>query len=84
MQPAEAEAIRLVFKNIPVPVPEVFFTNFSFNYGNIEMTLIPGSPLEMKWDTLDEKSKESVCLQVWDLVSKIQTISCPSELKGLF
>lgn len=59
-------------------------TNFGFDYGNIEMTLIPGSPLEAKWDTLDEKSKESVCLQVWDLVSKIRDTSRPSELKGLF
>ncbi|KAA8645036.1 aminoglycoside phosphotransferase family protein [Aspergillus tanneri] len=48
------------------------------------MALIPGHPLEEKWDTLDEKSKESVCLQVWGIISKIRAIPRPSEHNGLF
>lgn len=48
------------------------------------MTLIMGSPLEERWDTLDEKSKESVCLQVWGLISSIRAIPCPSKLTDLF
>ncbi|PYI29849.1 kinase-like protein [Aspergillus indologenus CBS 114.80] len=84
VRPAEAEAMRLVSKHTSVPVPEVFFTEFGHGYGSIYMTRIPGSPLEEKWDTLDEKSKESVCLQVWGLISKIRTIPRPSELQGLF
>lgn len=84
VRPAEAEAMRLVAKHTSVPVPDVTYTKFGQDYGSIEMTLIPGSPLEDKWDTLDEKSKESVCLQVWGLISKIRDIPHPSELKGFF
>jgi hypothetical protein len=84
VRPAEAEAMRLVSKHTSVPVAEMFFKSFSPDHGNIEMTLIPGSPLEGKWDTLDEKTKESVCLQLWGLISKIRDIPRPLELKGLF
>ncbi|KAE8146324.1 hypothetical protein BDV25DRAFT_133022 [Aspergillus avenaceus] len=45
----------LVSKHASVPVPELFFTTFSHDHRHIEMALIPGSPLEGKWDMLDEK-----------------------------
>ncbi|OKL55801.1 hypothetical protein UA08_08830 [Talaromyces atroroseus] len=48
------------------------------------MTIIPGSPLEEKWDKLDEKTKESICRQIWDFISKIRNIQPPLELRGLF
>ncbi|KAJ5907438.1 hypothetical protein N7495_000120 [Penicillium taxi] len=41
------------------------------------MTIIPGTPLDRKWDMLDEGAKESICLQLWVLISKIRTISRP-------
>lgn len=92
VRPAEAEAMRLVAKNMGTSfVPEVIFTSFvpsmhndSDYDGNIMMTLIQGSTLQTKWDTLDEKSKESVCLQIWNMLSKIRSIPRPSELAGLF
>ncbi|PLN79019.1 hypothetical protein BDW42DRAFT_173849 [Aspergillus taichungensis] len=46
VRPAEAEAMRLVSKHTSVPVPEVFFTNFSPDHGTIKMTLIVGFPLK--------------------------------------
>ncbi|KAF7712233.1 Aminoglycoside phosphotransferase [Penicillium ucsense] len=65
---AEAEAMRLVFKHTDVPVPEVLFTDFS--------------PDEQKWDTLDDEAKESICLQLWDLISTIRNIPRPPEFEG--
>lgn len=82
VRPAEAEAMRLVSKHTSVPVPEVIFTNFDHDYRSIEMTHIPGSSLNDKWDTLDEKSKESICLPVWGSISKIQAISQSSKVFG--
>ncbi|KAE8372695.1 kinase-like protein [Aspergillus bertholletiae] len=84
VRPSEAEAMRLASKHTSAPVPEVIFADFGPDYGNIVMTLIPGSRLGETWDTLDEKSKGSICLQVWDIISKIRTIPRPSELQCLF
>ncbi|EFQ97358.1 hypothetical protein MGYG_00397 [Nannizzia gypsea CBS 118893] len=81
---AEAEAMRMVFKNTSVPVPEVLFAKFRPDHGSIGMTFIEGVTLEKKWNTLDEESKRSVCLQVWNMISQIRTIPRPPELKGLF
>ncbi|OQD65848.1 hypothetical protein PENPOL_c005G08540 [Penicillium polonicum] len=50
--------------------------------GLIAMTIIPGIPLEKKWDSLDDEAKESTCLQLWDLISKIRNIARPQELEG--
>ena len=83
VRPAEAEAMRLISKYTSVPVPEVWETHFSSEYhGFIEMSLIPGSPLERTWDNMDEKSKESICRQTWDLISEIRSI--PSQYEGIF
>lgn len=83
VRPAEAEAMRLISKYTTVPVPKVYHTDFSDEYdGFIEMSLIPGSPLEGIWDAMDEKSKESICRQTWDLISEIRSI--PSQYEGVF
>lgn len=74
--------MRFVSKHTSVPVPEVIFTHFDDDYGRIDMTVIPGTRLEKKWDTLDEKTKESICLQLWDMISKIRAIPRPSELSN--
>ncbi|GIK04362.1 hypothetical protein Aspvir_008443 [Aspergillus viridinutans] len=84
VRPPEAEAMRLVSRHTSVPSPEVIFTHFYGDRGSIDMTRIPGMRLEKKWDTLDEKSKEFVCLQVWDMISKIRAIPRPPELEGPF
>lgn len=81
---SEAEAMKLVFEHTSVPIPEVLATCFAGDEGNIHMTTIPGICLERKWDTLDIESKESVCLQLWDLISKWREIPCPLNLNGLF
>lgn len=48
------------------------------------MTLIHGSRLQEKWDTLDEKTKESVCRQLWGFIANIRNIPRPTELNGFF
>ncbi|KAJ5129826.1 uncharacterized protein N7515_005865 [Penicillium bovifimosum] len=96
----EAEAMKLVAKHTDVPVPEVIFTHFdpvedvppsvclkpSYRppEGTIGMTIVPGITLEKKWDTLDDEAKESICLQLWNLTSKIRNIPRPQELEGLY
>jgi hypothetical protein len=97
--PAEAEAMRLVFTHTDVPVPEVIFTDFKrpekevttrseYDYhlpeGMIGMTIIPGTTLEQKWDILDDEAKESICLQLWDMLSKIRNIPRPQGFEGLY
>ena len=82
VQPTEARAMELVSDHTSVPVPEVFFFSFSSNHGSIHMSLIPGCPLEDKWDGLDEANKEFVCRQTWDLISKIREIPRPEELQN--
>ncbi|KAJ5442169.1 kinase-like protein [Penicillium cf. griseofulvum] len=56
--------------------------NFHAPKGLIAMTIIPGIPLQKKWDSLDDEAKESICLQLWDLISKIRNIARPQELEG--
>ena len=52
--------------------------------GWIGMAIAPGRPLTEKWDTLDGDAKESICLQLWDLVAKIRTIAPPPKLSELY
>lgn len=52
--------------------------------GMIGMTIIPGTCLDQKWDTLDDEDKQSICLQLWDLITKIRDIARPQELEGLY
>jgi hypothetical protein len=84
MQHTETEAMRLVSEQISVPVPKVLSKGFNPGREYIEMTLIPGFPPNESRDGLDEKAKESICHQTWDLISKIRDINPPSELQGLF
>lgn len=84
VRPAEAEAMRLVSEHTFAPVPEVLSRSFGPDHGIIQMTLIPGSSLEGRWDGLSDKAKDFVCCQLWDLISKIRDIPPPSELRDLF
>lgn len=49
VRPAEAEAMRLVAEHTSVPVSKILFKSFSPDHSIIQMTLIPGTPLEEKW-----------------------------------
>lgn len=83
VEPAEAEAMKLVSRHTSVPVPKVYDTNFKdINKGSIEMSPVQGTTLEKTWDTMDEKTKESVCHQIWDYISQIRSI--PSQYEGIF
>ena len=81
---SEAEAMKLVFEHTSVPVPEVLVTCFDGDEGNIHMTTVPGTCLERKWDMLDVESKKSLCLQLWDLISKWREIPRPPKIDGIF
>lgn len=63
--------------------PKLFFKpNFHPPEGTIGMTIISGITLEQKWNRLDDEAKESMCLQLWDLTSKVRNIADPHELEG--
>ncbi|PYI25818.1 kinase-like protein [Aspergillus indologenus CBS 114.80] len=81
--PAEVEAMRLVSQHTSVPVPHVIHTACSAGYGNIEMTIVPGTSLDGRWDMLDARGKESVCRQTWQLIAEIQAIPRPPELEDI-
>lgn len=81
---AEERAMRLVAKHTAVLLPEVIYAHFSSDRGEIGMTIVPGSPLERSWKELDDKTKERVCHETWDLITKMREIPRPPELKDLF
>ncbi|KAF7590073.1 hypothetical protein BBP40_003275 [Aspergillus hancockii] len=81
--PAEVEAMELVFKHAPIPVPELLYSNFSTGHGVIHMPIVPGPVLEGKWDTLDEQAKESICLPAWEILSKIRSPSRDPSFEDL-
>lgn len=68
----------------PARVPKIVFKHLNYDYGNIQIFFITGRFLEMEWDTLDEKNKESICLPLWDMFSKVCSTPRPPELKSLF
>ncbi|KAK1145259.1 hypothetical protein N8T08_004412 [Aspergillus melleus] len=80
----EAEAMRLLAEHTSIPSPTLISARFGPKEGCITMDRVEGSTLEDKWDTLDETSKESICHQTWDIVSKIRAIPRPPNLEGLF
>jgi len=90
---AESEAMNTVAaqKRTTVPLPWVKSANFSpsehdasEDYGEIKMTLVRGSTLESKWDTLDQDSKEAVCREIWDIVKRIREIERTDLVGGLY
>ena len=96
---ADAMRLVLKHTNVPVPeviftdfsraeeepdLSETYKPDDCPPEGMIGMTTIPGTPLEQKWDTLDDEAKESICLQLWDMISKIRGITRPPELEGLY
>ncbi|KAF2006804.1 kinase-like protein [Amniculicola lignicola CBS 123094] len=82
--PREEAALRLVGKLSDVPVPEVLYSHYSELGGDLFMSLIPGSTLKDLWDSLDEKTKERLCHDIWSLIGKIRQIPKPPECNNFF
>lgn len=80
MERNEVEAMNLVSTHTSIPSPKVISAKLSPVNGIIDMTLIPGSCLERKWDRMNEETKESVCRQLWTMISQIRDIPRPPEL----
>ena len=96
---AEAMRLVSKHTNVPVPEvlftdfgpdkaitdrSEFFKSDFRPPEGVIGMTIIPGTPLEQNWNMLDDGTKQSICVQLWDLISSIRDISRPEGLVGLY
>lgn len=81
---SEVEAMELVFEHTAVPVPEIMMAGFSGDRGNIHMSIIPGKCLETNWETLDDDSKRSICIKLWDRILQWRKVPRPSKLNGLF
>src|SRR5205814_1506455 len=84
VQRVEERAMRLVHEHTAVPVPEIIYAQFDAKGGNLGMTIVQGSPLELSWDKLDKQMKKRVCHETWDLIAKWRDIPRPSELEHLF
>lgn len=76
----EVEAMDLVSTHTSIPSPKVITTKIGLSNGIIDMTLMPGSSLEKRWDEMNEDTKESVCRQLWTMISQIRDIPRPPEL----
>jgi hypothetical protein len=76
--------MRLVCQHSDVPVPDIIYATYDAGGGSIGMTIVPGLPLELSWDGLDEHTKERVCRETWDMIAKWRKIPQPLELRHLF
>jgi hypothetical protein len=84
--------MRLVKKHIPeLPVPSIHGLRYKFEngipfYGELEMDFMPGRTLKSVWAELDEKTKDRICQDIWDLVALIRArIPRPEDLApGLY
>ncbi|KAK2813821.1 hypothetical protein FQN50_000222 [Emmonsiellopsis sp. PD_5] len=56
----ESEAMKLVANHTSVPVPRIIYAQFRAR-NNIGMSIIPGTPLDKSWNSLDDETKQS-CL----------------------
>ncbi|KAL5332672.1 kinase-like domain-containing protein [Aspergillus crustosus] len=80
----EADAMCLVGKHTSIPAPRVWQSRFTPDVGAIKMSLIPGTRLEEKWDTLEATDKERICREVWYLTFQFHFVPQPEELSHLF
>ena len=83
--------MRLVKEHLPnVPVPQVYGSLYKFEdgvayYGELEMEFMPGRTLKSVWAELDEDTKDRICYDIWDLVTKIRAMPRPHDLApGLY
>jgi len=76
--------MRFVKQYTNVSIPDIIISAYNADGGNLGMTVIPGSPLQLSWDGLDEPTKERVCHETWDIIAKLRQIPRPAELSHLF
>jgi thiamine kinase-like enzyme len=79
--------MRLVKKHLPdLPVPSIHATRYRFDagvpfYGELEMDFMPGRTLISVWSELDERTKDRVCHDIWNLMSTIRaSVPRPADL----
>lgn len=81
---AEMEAMRLVQEHTDIPSPRLFDTCFFNGSGHIIMSFIPGNPLDKVWETMDDRSKERLCHELWIIIGKLRSIPRSPHMEGLF
>lgn len=81
---SEEVATNLVRQHTDVPVPYIFYAIYNGDYGHLGMTIIPGSPLQLSWSTLEADTKEHICREIWEMVTKWRQIPKPAELSHVF
>jgi phosphotransferase family enzyme len=83
---AEEEALKLVKQYTDVPVPDIIYSIYKadIDQGQLGMTLIPGSPLQLSWSNLDDATKGRVCSETWDMIAKWRKIPQPPKLSRFF
>ncbi|KAF2503076.1 hypothetical protein BU16DRAFT_28421 [Lophium mytilinum] len=84
VRPREEAAMRLVAKHTDVLVPDVQYSTYNEVHGDLFMSIIPGSPLSVHWEKLDDQTKERVCHDIWNLIGKFRQIPKPPELNNFF
>ena len=84
----EETALRLVKEHTTVPVPDVISATYPVKsgreHGTLLMDLSDGSPLNTQWDRYDDKTKERVCRDIWQVVHQLQRIPRPPALARLY
>jgi aminoglycoside phosphotransferase len=68
-------ALRKVFPNGEIPVPEVFGWKRLNSTNFIYMSAIPGKTLGQSWPSLTNNEKESICEKLADIVAALRRIS---------
>ena len=79
----EEQAMRLVSEHTSIPIPKVTYSDIDNDSGQIGMTIIPGTPLNQSWPSLDDDTKMRFCRETWSLLAQLQNIPRPSECEGL-
>jgi hypothetical protein len=84
----EAAAFRLAQQHTDVPIPTLYSANFfvrnGVEDGSLLMDHVKGTTLEKAWDAFDDDTKDRICNQIWEIVSKLQAIPRPPELSHLY
>lgn len=81
---SEERAMRLVSQHTSIPISKVLDFSIKEDSGRIDMTRIPGTPLNRSWSSLSDETKTRVCRQTWSLLAQLQNIPRPPECEGLF
>ena len=86
VKPSEAAAMKLVLQDTDVPLPDFVHQEFDHQrgIGYLWMDFIPGSRLDFLWRSLDDALKQRLCLDTWDIITRIRKIPRPPKYKRFF